>query len=329
MKKTHIFTAFMLVLTSAFTQAQETATPQTAEPAPTPAQQSNINIPPPSNLGQQVPTVVYPSPTEITQETITDLRNVQFTDEQWEELKQIYLQREQQRSQPYPTAPKPITRSLIVNLDAGVSPPIIRLARGQQSSIVFSDMAGNPWFVERVVLNRTAFSDGRANNEITKDERPTNVITIEPMSISAYGNVTVTLRGLSTPVIFMLLSGQGEVDLRVDAKISGNNPDQPTPNISYSNAPSIDNSLAYFLDGVPPKDAVRLRVTGMNNIDAWLFQNELYVRTRSDVLYPAFMSSAKSTTGLSIYKFSQLFPAVTLSSGGQAITIQIERQQQP
>lgn len=161
---------------------------------------------PKNNLGQQVaeppPQVVYPRTTDVVEGVIGDIEDLQLTPEQFERLKKIYLERERQKSSPYASPAKPITRTMFVSLDPGVSPPALRLTRGQQTSIVFSDVSGQPWFIENVSLNRQLFSDGRQNAQAATSQQQqirqqaTNVLTIEPLAPAAYGNVTVTLRGL-------------------------------------------------------------------------------------------------------------------------------------
>jgi len=285
---------------------------------------------PRSGLGQQVaeppPQVVYPHPSEVVEEVIEDIEDLQLTPEQFDRLKRIYLERERQKSIPYASPAKPITRTMFVSLDPGVSPPALRLSRGQQTSIVFSDVSGQPWFIENVSMNRQLFSDGRQGQQgqqSAAQQQPTNVLTLEPLTPAGYGNVTVTLRGLPTPVIFVLTSAQQEVDMRVDAKVPGRNPDA-IDTVAVSRLPSIDGALSYFLDGVPPKEARRLKVTGFDGAEAWLYRDNLYVRAKADAQYPAYMSAARSTSGISVYRYAAPHSSITFTTGGQAVTVFIE-----
>jgi intracellular multiplication protein IcmK len=190
------------------------------------------------------------------------------------------------------------------------------------TSVVFSDVGGQPWIIKDVRLNRDVFSDGREPNQQNEQAEPTNAMTIEPKGVAVYGNVTVWLKGLSTPVIFMLSAAQEEVDLRVDAKVPGRNPD--SGDVEYTSAPNIDVLLTGFLDGVPPKEARRLSVTGLPQTEAWLYQDNLYVRTNAEVQYPAYFSAARSTSGKAVYRFASRQNSVTLLSNGKAVTVFIE-----
>jgi intracellular multiplication protein IcmK len=325
MRKNRLAAAVVLVVsvTSAVSQ------PSNVPPVPP---GTGASAQPRSGLGKQAsPQAVapssqaFPQPEEVIEQSITAIEGSQLTDEQMGRLKALHLRKERQKATPYAAPSKPVTRTHIVNLDPGVSPPIIRTSRGQITTVVFSDANGNPWMIKDVKLNRTQFSDGRGSGQGGGDaqQEPTNVLSIEPLGLASFGNVSVQLKGLSTPVIYVLAAAQQEVDLRVDAKIPGRNPDAQD-SISYATAPGIDVSLPNFLDGVPPKDAKRLRVTGLKDTEAWMYQDGLYVRTDADVQYPAFFSSARSTSGKAVYRFNSRQNSVTLLSMGRAVTVFIE-----
>ncbi|MCL2875786.1 MAG: DotH/IcmK family type IV secretion protein [Betaproteobacteria bacterium] len=294
----------------------------TTPPPPLPTMPP-LPLPPPSGLGYAVndepPVVVYPAQDDLREGVVSDIEARQFTPEQSARLKQIYLDRQSAKATPYVNLPNPVTRTLAVNLDPGVSPAVLRLARGQLTSVVFSDTTGNPWIIEEVGLNRTLFTDGGSQQR----EKPTNVLTIEPNTPMAYGNISIILRGLPTPVIFILASGQSDVDMRVDAKVPGRNPDA-TEKIEITGMPAIDVDLGYFLDGVPPKAAKRLKVSGFPDTEAWLYKGKMYVRTAGDAMYPAYLARARSTSGVSVYRFETKYPSVTVTANGAAHTIFVE-----
>jgi intracellular multiplication protein IcmK len=133
----------------------------------------------------------------------------------------------------------------------------------------------------------------------------------------------VRLKGLPTPVIFVLAAAQQEVDLRVDAEVPGHNPDalETTP---FATLPGIDESLVGFLDGVPPKEARPLRVSGLPDTEAWIYQDSTYVRTDAQPQYPAYSSSVRSTSGRAVYRFNARESSVTLLSAGRAVTVFME-----
>lgn len=78
--------------------------------------------------------------------------------------------------------------------------------------------------------------------------------------------MTVRLKGLSTPVIFILATGQNEVDMRIDARLAGRSPTSVNSSLRANmNATgvmsSIDSQTLLFLDGTPPVEAERIRTS--------------------------------------------------------------------
>lgn len=261
---------------------------------------------------------------DIIEKSISEVERSQLTTAQIDRLKRLYITKERTKSTPYITPAKPITRSMVINIEPGIAPPVIRLSRGMQTSIAFSDINAQSWFIKDVSMNRTLFSDGYNNGQGGVDRSPTNILTLEPLTAAAYGNVAVTMNGLSTPIIFILATAQDEVDMRIDAKIPGSNPDSVDTNVTIKTMPTIDGQLVNFLDGVPPQGSQKLRVSGMEGVDAWVYRENLYVRCNATAQYPAYIAAARSTTGVSVYRFASLHSSVTFLKGGQAVTVFLE-----
>jgi intracellular multiplication protein IcmK len=301
------------------------------------------SAPPRSGLGQTVNVIatprVMPPVHKKVERIFNEFQRAQLTPKQMQHVKKMNLNQQEVLSSPYTSTPKPVTRTLMLNLSPGVSAPVLRLSAGALTSVVFSGNNGDPWYIEQVKLNRNFFSDGMSGGNAgggSGGGSPTNVLTLEPLRSVVQGNVSIMLKGLSTPVIFSLSTSQAEVDFRVDAKVPGRNPDSTTQ-ISYEERlPSLDDNVPYFLDGVPPKGAKRLKVSGGGattaggssggDVEAWRLNNSMYIRTNADVQYPAYHSSARSTSGLAVYRFEQAYHAITLLQGGRAYTVQIEGQ---
>ncbi|MDB6010855.1 MAG: putative type secretion system protein IcmK/DotH [Gammaproteobacteria bacterium] len=316
MKPSHIIWVCLVVVCTATGRAQ--TAPPTNPPA-APAQ-------PDSGLGKQVgspSSEARAAPREVVEQAIEDIESSQLTDAEFSRIKQLYLRRERQKATPYVVPGKPVVRTLTVRLDPGTPPPMLRLTRGLPTSVVFSDLTGQPWFIKEVALNRDMFSDGHEGASQGDQSEPTNVLSVEPKTAASYGSVSIRLKGLPTPVIFVLAAAQQEVDLRVDAEVPGRNPDA-LDTTTYATLPSIDESLVGFLDGVPPKDARPLHVSGFPNTEAWFYQDSTYVRTDAQPQYPAYYSSVRSTSGRAVYRFNARESSVTLLSAGRAVTVFME-----
>lgn len=270
------------------------------------------------------------------QKKVSQLEDLQMTPEQYNTVKDLKLRQERAAASPYTSTAIPVTRSLNVKFASGLTPPIVRLSSGMLTTIVFTDGAGNPWNIDSVALNRLLFSDGAdVMKTDASSQDPTNqggnnlvknILSIEPLNPVAYGNVIVTLVGLDKPIILMLSTGQQEVDMRVDARISGVNPNRPIKSSSSGLTTEMDDATLLFVDGTPPDTSERMK-TSSNDIKAWRYNDELIVRTERTIIYPAYLSSVTSSSGISVYRFDSKNQSVTVSdSHGQPLTIYIEQE---
>lgn len=272
---------------------------------------------------------IAPSTSSMVAEQVNEYQLSQLTPEQMFQLKQQQLEKDRITSNPYLTTPNPVVRSLAVSLNPGETPPVIRVSKNMLTSIVFTDSEGNPWYIEKVALNRNQFSDAANLPEGSSEgEKLTNILTLEPNEAIAYGNVSITLKGKALPVILLVASGQTDVDVRVDARIPGRNPDAVyRPGVSpIQMTASIDNDALSFLDGAIPADAEPL-MSSDQSAQGWKFNNSLYVKTRMDLLHPNYMSRASTADGVNIYRFDggNANSSITLMQRhGQPVTVSFE-----
>lgn len=355
--------------------------PQAAMPYTQQGQSPVLN-----NTPYSIQPYVAPSTQTLVNNEVNELLGTQLTPYQLQQLKTMLLENQRITATPYNQLPNPVVRTLAVDLSPGKTPPIVRVAKNMLTSIVFTDMDGNPWYIEKVALNRNQFSDATSQSAIaaaqantqalqaasdntagtnlsqngqpaqtanpqngystssTQAANPdptanlTNVLTLEPKQAVDYGTVSIILRGKATPVIFMVAAGQSEVDIRLDAKIAGRNPDVDLAQVSpltglsrgYLEAtPDLDAVATAFLDGYAPSDASPL-ISSDTAVQAWEYNNALYVRTRFDVLYPNFMSRASSADGTKIYRFDGGINDITfLQRQGQPVTVSFEQNSLP
>lgn len=281
------------------------------------------------------------------QKKVNELADLQLRPSQLVTIKDMMLDQQRASASPYTSMPTPVTRSMNVKFTPGLTPPVIRLSANMLSTIVFTDASGNPWNIAGVALNRNLFSDSAdvnnssSSNNSSTAQQPTNpaeptapepnrnILSIEPLSPVAYGNVAITLRGQDSPVIFMLSTGQSEVDIRVDARIAGLSPTglaNQALSASTRSSMDIDDIALRFVDGNPPSDAAPLK-TSSPLIEAWLFDNQLVVRTKQQILYPSFRSSATSTGGVTVYRLDSEHQSVTIQDkNGLPLTVFLELQ---
>ncbi len=211
--------------------------------------------------------------------------------------------------------PKPVSTSLLVDLSPGAQPPVIRISQGFVSSLVFVDNTGAPTPIEAIDNgNSSAF-----NIQWNKG----HIILVQGLTSSTYGNLAVKLVGLPTPVMLSLIPGQKLVDYRVDLRIKDwNGPNaQPAPIIN--GIPSTESDeLLNVLEGVAPTGSRILQVKGAE-AQAWLWQGNIYLRTRLTVLSPGWLATLSSADGMKAY-LMQRTSTVLVSQNGKAAQLKIE-----
>lgn len=210
--------------------------------------------------------------------------------------------------------PKPVSSSVVVNLAPGTTPPAIRVSPAFVSSLVFSDGTGASWPV-------TSYSIGAPKKfDVQMPDKNGSTITITPLTEYGHANLVVMLADLTTPVTLTLISGQREVDYRVDLKVDGAGPNATAP-VMQRPVEGVNPTLITVLDGVPPSSAKALTVTG-GQAQAWLIKGRIYLRTRLSVVSPAWIGYANSSDGMRVYELTET-PLVLASSNGVILSLNI------
>lgn len=307
-------------------------------PNPQPAQNQGQNIPIPladdlykapkaqQTAGAQPPQQSQsPNQQVITQNDEEVINNKAFKDmtkslyplntEQVVQLKQMSDTMEYAKASPVGTPPKPTATSQFVNLSPGSTPPVIRLAQGFVSSLVFLDSSGAPWPIG-------AFDLGDPNAFNIVWDKTSNTLMIQAMKPYNYGNLAVRLRGLNTPVMLTLIPGQKAVDYRVDLRVQGYGPNAKAMPLETGIPPSASELLLHVLDGVPPPASKRLAITG-GDARAWLANDKMYVRTNLTILSPGWLASMTSADGTHAYEM-QKSPVLLVSWHGKVMQLKVE-----
>lgn len=211
--------------------------------------------------------------------------------------------------------PTPVSSTLTVDLSPGATPPVIRLSGGFVTSVVFLDATGQPWPV-------ADYSLGNPKDFNIAWDKSTNTLFIQKLETSyGTGNLAVRLGALDTPIMLSLVSGQKEVDYRVDLRVLARGPNAlPAlmPDKIGGAAPSL---LVGVLDGVPPPGSKELSVSGAN-ARAWLSKGKLLLRTKLKILSPAWSASVSSADGTRVYQMSPT-PLILASQDGETVKIRL------
>ncbi|MCM3609226.1 DotH/IcmK family type IV secretion protein [Cupriavidus pauculus] len=212
--------------------------------------------------------------------------------------------------------PKPVSSAVTVSLMPGETPPVARLFSNYVTNILFVDQAGSPLIVTDVDPG------GAAAFAVTWSQaakQGSNVIKLSPKSAYAMGNISISLEGVPSPVSLTLVSGQREVDYRLDVRVKGVG---AAARPAGAVLPAAANpAMQGMLEGVAP-DGARTLTTSNGEVQAWEYRNRFYVRTNYTLLSPAYMGMQRSADGTSVYEIPPT-PVLIALVGGSTIQINL------
>lgn len=208
--------------------------------------------------------------------------------------------------------PTPVSSTLTVDLAPGSASPVIRLATGFVSSIVFLDSTGQPWQI-------ADYSLGNPKDFNIQWDQKTNTMFMQSTKDYVHGNLAIRLAKLDTPIMLSLVTAQKEVDFRVDLHIKARGPKAIAPIVADSVPDSAKQSLLGALDGIPPEGSEVIEVIGDNG-QAWLVNDKLFYRTRLNLLSPAWSAKISSADGMHVFELNKT-PVALASRNGKPVEI--------
>ena len=212
--------------------------------------------------------------------------------------------------EPVHGVPTPRVNVETISLDPGVAPMVLHTATGHITTVNILDVTGAPWPIQDI---------GWAGDfEVIEPEEGGHVIRIQPLGNSAYGNMSIRLLTLKTPITITLATGKDEVQYRVDARIPEFGPFAQAPLIDGGSELVAGNALIMaVLDGTPPEGTQRLEVSGVDGrTTAFKINSTTYVRTPLTLLSPGWEQSVSSADGMNVYALSDT-PVLLLSDRGR------------
>lgn len=207
-----------------------------------------------------------------------------------------------------------------VSLDPGTKPPVLKVGVGHVTTLTVLDVTGAPWPIQDLTY--------AGNFEVITPEPGGHVIRITGMSEFGYGNISIRLMELKTPVTFTLKTSRDSVHYRFDARIPEYGPYAETPLIDGGLTLVAGNSiLGAILDGIPPVGSEKLEVDGVDGrTTAYNYQNTTYVRTPLTLLSPGWSGSVSSADGMNVYAVANS-PVLLLSDRGQVVRAQLSEEE--
>ena len=231
----------------------------------------------------------------------------------------------------YP-APKPEIVIENIDLDPGAPPLALKLAYGHVSTISFIDASGRPWPIQNLSwagnfqIVETKMTEGKEDKEYSSK------IIMSPSSEFAFGNISIDLLGLDTPIIMTLETSRDIVYYRFDAVIPEYGPLAKAPIIQSSvgaglNAVAGHAGMSAALEGIVPPGAIRLDVSGVDGrTTAFSYNGMTYVRTPLSLLSPGWSSSVSASGGMRVYELSNA-PVLLLSDKGRMVRARVSNRE--
>lgn len=256
-------------------------------------------------------------PLTLRQEAFRQLleKNSPLTPEQILQFRKFQNETEQAINTPIIPPPRPISSTITVDLSPGSIPSIIRLAKGFVSSLVFVDGTGQTWPI-------VDYSLGNAKHFNLQVDTKTGTIFLQSMADFSTGNMAIRLAKLDTPVVLTFVTGQKEVDFRVDIQVPGRGPNALDPIGGDFLPKAAPTSLLSVLDGIPPEGSKELEFTGGLG-RAWLSHGKLILRTKMTILSPAWSATISSPDGTHVYEMMQT-PLILASMNGKPVKIELK-----
>jgi intracellular multiplication protein IcmK len=213
--------------------------------------------------------------------------------------------------------PPPVGRaiSVSVSLDPGARFPEIHLVPGIATTITVVDSTGAPWPITDVVVgNQKGFPVRRLSTS--------NGVVVEPKNMVGWTSLALSLAGRGTPAVLKLVDSDQVSDTRVTARVESRGPNAITP-VFQEPKPVVSARILAFLDGIPPSQAQELHVSGTGDMEAWLFDSRLFVRTHMDVLAPAWIETVSGPNGMKLYVFPPVSVITAAGENGEMVTVEL------
>ena len=118
--------------------------------------------------------------------------------------------------------------------------------------------------------------------------------------------------GVSATAAFTLLSGQSQIDYRMDLRIPRLGPNAATQTQMEPNTAS--SQLLQVLVGIAPAGSHQLRVTD-GQVKAWLLGNTMYLRASCALISPSWSSSMQSGDGTHAYQLPKTAVILVMKHG--------------
>lgn len=298
-----------------FAESRPPQSPQSASP-PSATREGANGAEPPSAPAHTAPSRLHlPEPQDFHKEAMKDTLHEHFPTSPAD----IRMLKESlKKTQEAVHGPVPSGRSISVDvsLDPGATFPTVHLVPGIATVVNVVDQTGKPWPISDVIVgNAKGFTVMQLSNGSS--------VVVEPKNSVGWTSLSFTLVGQDTPAVLKLVDSDRVSDTRVLARIEALGPNATIP-VFTEQSPVVSRDILDFLDGLPPSSARPVGVKGTEDMEAWLYRNDLFVRTHMDVLAPAWLQTVSGNNGMKLYVFRPTSVITATSADGTMSTVEVE-----
>lgn len=207
------------------------------------------------------------------------------------------------------------------------------------SSIVFTDMTGEPWPINHIAQTASLATVEQPNGSV-------NSLVLHAKNPAGRKSIAVYLEGLSLPVTITITGKVSEYHALKHIRVTERGPNATA---SYGSADgrsgqrivreSAQTEGGQNMDAILNKMAYKVTPDGFQKlrsndpgVDGWIEEEDpsvIYVMTKHTVVSPAPVSGARSVTPLQdnvrIYKLPRINPIMALNSEGRRIYLSFEK----
>ncbi|MEC8460902.1 MAG: DotH/IcmK family type IV secretion protein [Pseudomonadota bacterium] len=239
-----------------------------------------------------------------------------LTQDQIRQLRTLWNESKRAETITSPNPPFPANVSRMVDLSTGGLPTVVRLGAGYVSVVSFFDANGNPWPIRGYDVGNPNMVNIVWNQSPPEEDEKgvglSHTLMMQAQTMYRTTNMVVLLRGMATPILLEIVPGQQSVDYRLDLQVPRHGPYSGKKTGLPANVKPI---LMDFANHTPPTGSVQLTVSG-GDAQAWLYADRMYLRTRHQVISPAWMAKSSVASGdMHVYEMNYERVVLVLSNG--------------
>ena len=217
------------------------------------------------------------------------------------------------------TYPQSIDDAAMAVLQPGEKPIELNVSPGIASVVGFHDAAGNPWPIQQYVLG-----DGQSF-EVAKLGERSSALVVSPVAHVGWTNLVIVLDGEETPIVLKVVINIEKAHFRRHVQVMkiGPNSDHIARS-EHDKLPSAgDRQMLAALSGSDlGEGAVSVAVPGID-AEAWVLNDQLYVRSRYPLLSPPWTDSLRGPNGVQAYRMA-MRSSLLFSIDGRVVAARLD-----